>query len=473
MYDIGTHKIIVWVDSDAAIAESWEGNNTAYITERIFFYPNEDGWPVKTTGAVRSSPIVVDLFKDSKLEIVVGSDNDTLYVFHASGDPDSGWADSTGAPVQASPVVGDLDNDGTFEVVAAAGNKLFAWDTTGTLLTDWPIALCDSTSLVYTPALADIDCDDTLDIIVPADSSIYVIRYDTSSVSNWPIVVDSDVFLMSSPAIADVDDDEHLEIFVPVHRQAEDGFGGYWDSCFVYAWDDTGAALSGWPPERQKSLERSPLSPALANLDDSGDWEIMTGLGTKKMYAWTSSGSDVSGLWPVNTETNVSSSPAIGDFYPDSAGYEVIAGCAADNAGEGRVYAWENDGEVIESGVWWPRKTSGAVRSSPALANIDSSASSPDTLLDVIVGSDGGYVYAIDLYGHDLTNFPFPTRGAVTSSPAIADVDGDGHLELVVGCQDGYVFNWFLEGSDCAAYAAPWPMFKHDRKRTAWFEHTP
>jgi hypothetical protein len=42
-YDIGTHKILVWVDSDTSIDESWEGNNTAYITERIFFYPNEQG----------------------------------------------------------------------------------------------------------------------------------------------------------------------------------------------------------------------------------------------------------------------------------------------------------------------------------------------------------------------------------------------------------------------------------------------
>jgi hypothetical protein len=149
-------------------------------------------------------------------------------------------------------------------------------------------------------------------------------------------------------------------------------------------------------------------------------------------------------------------------------GYEIIVGAG------NQVWAWENDAEVIEEEYgWWPQSTDGAVRSSPALANIDSSSSSPDTLLEVIVGSDGGYVYAFKLNGDDLANFPFPTRAAVTSSPAIADVDGDGHLELVVGCQDGYVFVWFFEGSDCATYAAPWPMFKHDRKRTAWFEHTP
>jgi hypothetical protein len=261
-----------------------------------------------------------------------------------------------------------------------------------------------------------------------------------------------------------VNSDDDPEVFTPVHWS-----NGIEDTLYVYAWDDEGSALNGWPPERifvPGNFRGLPSSPALANLDGTGDWEVLSGL-ADSMYAWDDAGSDVSG-WPVHTTKLISSSPAVGDFYPDSAGYEVIAGCGD------LVYAWEKDGDVIRTDLeWWPQITDGSVNSSPALANIDSSASSPDTLLEVIVGSDGGYVYAWKLNGYDLTNFPFPTRAAVSSSPAIADVDGDGHLELVVGCQDGCVFLWSLAGSDCSSYAAPWPMFKHDRTRTAWFEYTP
>jgi hypothetical protein len=465
-YDIGTHEIEVWVDPDDSIDESWEGNNKTSITKHIFFYPNEPGWPHKTSGAIRSSPALADLFGDSRLEIVVGSDNDTLYAFHASGDPDSGWAASTGAPVEASPVTGDLDNDGALEVVVGAGNKLFAWDTSGTLLANWPIALCGTTGLVYTPAIADIDGDDTLDAIVPADSSVHIIRYDTTSVSGWPVIVASNVGSMSSPAVADVNADEGLEIFVSAYRKCTGAIPC--DSCFVYAWDDTGAVLSGWPPDIV--TRASYLSPALANLDDSGDWEIMAGLGDS-MYVWDDSGNRVS-PWPVAAPpTRVSSSPAVGDLDYASTGYEIIAGCLQDNDGDGQIYAWESDGDVAQGE--WPVDTKGSVRSSPALANIDSSGSSPDTLLEVIAGSDGGYVYAFDNEGFPLSNFPFPTGAAVTSSPAIADVDRDGNLELVVGCQDHYVLLWSIEGAECDIGAAPWPMFKHDRKRTAWFEYTP
>jgi len=84
-----------------------------------------------------------------------------------------------------------------------------------------------------------------------------------------------------------------------------------------------------------------------------------------------------------------------------------------------------------------------------------------------------GYVYAIDTDADDLTHFPFPTRAAVTSSPAIADIDGDANLELVVGCHDGYILVWSIEDAACETYATPWPMFKHDHQRTAWMEFSP
>jgi hypothetical protein len=467
-YDFGYHDIVVWVDPDSLIDESWEGNNVNSTKERIFFYPNEDGWPQKTGGAIRSSPALADLLGDSKLEIVIGSDDHCLYAFPTSGDLEDGWVDTVSASIFASPVVGDINNDNALEVIVAAANTLYAWDTSGVLLTDWPVELCGSSGIAYTAALDDVDGDDTLDIIVPADSSVHVLKYDTTSVSGWPVIVDTRVHSMSSPAVADVNTDGDPVIFVAVLRRL-----AAVDFLYVYAWDNAGSELNGWPPDNVPSYPLDPQSPALANLDDSGDWEIMTGLGDS-MFVWDDSGSRVS-PWPVAAPpTRVSSSPAVGDLYPVSSGYEIIAGCAADSVGQGRIYAWESDGDVIGSAQeWWPKWTEGGVQSSPALANIDSSSSSPDTLLEVVVGSDGGYVYAIDLFGDEVPNFPFPTRAAVTSSPAIADVDRDGLLELVVGCQDHYILLWSIEDAECDSGAAPWPMFKHDYQRTAWMGHTP
>ena len=126
------------------------------------------------------------------------------------------------------------------------------------------------------------------------------------------------------------------------------------------------------------------FSPALANLDDSGDWEIMTGLGDS-MFVWDDSGSRVS-PWPVGSPpTRVSSSPAVGNFDTLSSGYEIIVGCLQDSSdGDGQIYAWQSDGDVL--GVNWPREVKGSVRSSPALANIDSEG---QFIVVLVISSNG------------------------------------------------------------------------------------
>ena len=64
-----------------------------------------------------------------------------------------------------------------------------------------------------------------------------------------------------------------------------------------------------------------------------------------------------------------------------------------------------------------------------------------DSGLDVVIGTgqfypDRGHaVYAWDHTGNPLQGWPVSTGGQVVSSPIIGDMDGDGALEVVVGCQ--------------------------------------
>ena len=81
----------------------------------------------------------------------------------------------------------------------------------------------------------------------------------------------------------------------------------------------------------------------------------------------------------------------------------------------------------------WSFHTDYAVESSPAIADIDG-----DGKLEIIVGSDDGKVYAINNDGTLL--WSFTTGDRVRSSPAIADIDGDGKLEIIVGSDDGKVY---------------------------------
>ncbi len=53
------------------------------------------------------------------------------------------------------------------------------------------------------------------------------------------------------------------------------------------------------------------------------------------------------------------------------------------------------------------------------------------------------------------------------TTPSIADMDGDGYLEMVVGDEDGYVYLYDLPAVSTAA--RPWPTAGHDNARTGWY----
>ena len=66
--------------------------------------------------------------------------------------------------------------------------------------------------------------------------------------------------------------------------------------------------------------------------------------------------------------------------------------------------------------------------SSPTLANLDGSGSN-----DAVVGSEDGHVYAFGPSGNPLPGWPVQVQAAVDSSPAVGDLDGNGQQEVVVG----------------------------------------
>ena len=80
---------------------------------------------------------------------------------------------------------------------------------------------------------------------------------------------------------------------------------------------------------------------------------------------------------------------------------------------------------------------------SPALADITG-----DGKLEVIIPSSNGKLYAIQYNGSDAPGWPvtYSTKTYTESSPVVADVTGDGALDVLLGDEDKLINGWNAAG---------------------------
>jgi LruC domain-containing protein len=189
--------------------------------------------------------------------------------------------------------------------------------------------------------------------------------------------------------------------------------------------------LSGWPRTVVGGVK---AAAAVADLDDDDDLEIVVGAMDGRLYAWHHTGDAVQG-WPValDTEFRVLASPAIADLDDDQS-LDIVVPLA-----DGQLYALEADGSLKDG---WPVSIGGVedkydsqiINSSPKIANLDGNGRP-----EIVVGSTDKKLYVFNWDGS--LRWSYQTGDMILSSPEVADIDPSiSGLEVVIGSGDSYVY---------------------------------
>lgn len=463
-----------------------------------------------------ASPAVADLDGDAVAEIVVARSGLVLTWSPAGALV---WEYDTGAGrIWASPVVADLRPDlPGLEVAVAAREFIHLIDASGQAVPGFPIAWEDE---LRSLAAGDLDGDGRLDLVVaPAHGGptdvIAAFDAEGSPIAGFPpnasgvsgCEQDGKCYLAGcfdqNLALGDLDGDGRADVVAPhdnayasIHRgsgeafDAAPGFAALKSPGVRYL-HVLAEAQQGYAEDEESALQAhfTNTAPAIADLDEDGSYEVVM-LGSvqnaaqsdrlKGVALWVVR-PDVSrvpgfeapvhlpeylaGLWDYEG-TNVvgaTNQVAIADLDGDRPGKEVVfAGF------DGRIHAVGAEGALLWSSAYTTdeRVLTGGV----TIGDLDR-----DGIPEIVFASyspDEGKsnLFVLDAGGNILHQLPLPRRGAM-AVPTLADVEGDGSVEIVVSLKDAEdmvesVQVWTVPGS--ATNCLPWPTGRGTLRRDGW-----
>ncbi|HEX6384566.1 MAG TPA: FG-GAP-like repeat-containing protein [Anaerolineae bacterium] len=372
----------------------------------------------------------------------------------------------------ASPTVVDLNGDDELEVLVADGSGcVWAWNDKGQLLPGFPwrtSGACGGGLRINGPlAIGDVDGDGRPEIVAGtrgasnADGQrgrVFVWNHVGTLLPGWPKEMDwnsqygSGTAEVYSVAVANLTGGSRLEILAGTSNNAAAGGGFDEDTRNLYAWHADGTLLSGYPTWYRNAGIWGLIG--AADLTGDGYAEIITGRDHIYLHAYSATGQQLPNwpvrtyLYPDRTKWGVDpyveftrSAPSVGDLDGNGTVEIVIVGKVRDPLLGGatvnsavmvmlpngqRAPGWSTpqlgNGAPIGADTFSPNQA-------PALADING-----DGQLEIIASLTDGTVRAYRDGGTLTWQYNYAQgQPLYASEPVIGDVSGDGQVDVVFG----------------------------------------
>jgi hypothetical protein len=456
-----------------------------------------------------ASPAVADMDGDGKPEIVGTTWQGTIYVIDSSGKAKSPF------PIRL-PYIPSCPLDTT------QPKPEECMDTTHIV----------TRGAMGSPVLVDMNGDKVLDIVQSGfDGKLHVLDGTTGKeVSGFPVLIHYDGRLVKSkevnrilatPTVTDVNGDGIPDIMVGSNERIGEGgnSGGY------YLIDGRGSNTPGSKPESPGVLPNWPITMSSFNLFplvgegttgagatadfdgdgipelvahgnvgapmimkvDPGQQNLIGDLPPNVLPKYTDAdGNETRGIAATSIFGDISKAntpdimfplfaqPSIGDLDLDGTPDVVTSGGSLSLASNLQSSGSSRKDAQHLLGMW-SGKTGQPMPASPiriedftffnnqAIADI-----SGDGFPEVMTGSGGYFVHAVDACGREPEGWPKMTGQWVISTVAVGDLDGDGTLEAVTTSRDGWTYAWHTKGRTDGVIQ--WASFHHDNRNTGNYD---